>query len=229
MKFCEYKETIEEGDTAIIYVNINSMYAIEVNSLKANKNNETYENVFQTAYGALKVGSLVGIKFGTKIQLSRGWAYVLHPTCELWTLTLPHRTQIIYSLDISVALHELELRPGKVVVESGTGSGSLSHALARSIQPEGHLYTFDFHSNRVSLAEEEFRKHGLTDFVTVQQRDICKSGFDDGLKGKVDAVILDLPHPWEAIKHVPQIFKNSGNQLSFFYIITIFWHNQLLD
>lgn len=210
MSFKEYKEVISEGDTVIIYVSINSMYAIEVESFKKNKNNEMVENIFQTTYGALKVISLVGQKYGTKVQLSRGWAYVLHPTPELWTLTLPHRTQIIYSLDISVIIHQLELRPGHVVVESGTGSGSLSHALVRAVQPSGCLHTFDFHANRVLVAEEEFKKHDIGDFVRVQQRDVCKDGFGDEVKGKADAAFLDLPHPWEALSHVPQVFKPTG-------------------
>lgn len=211
MKFCEYKETIEQGDTVVLYVNVNSMYAIVVDPWIKNKKDETLENVFQTAYGALKVGSLIGKKFGTKIQLSRGWAYVLHPTCELWTLTLPHRTQILYSLDVGTVIHELQLRPGVRVAESGTGSGSLSHALIRAVQPTGRLHTFDFHLDRARLAEEEFRKHGVSDFVTVSHRDVCREGFD--LDDKMDAVFLDLPHPWEAIKHVPRILKSTTGKM----------------
>ena len=49
----------------------------------------------------------------------KGWLYLLHPSPELWTVTLPHRTQILYSTDISLIMMELELRPGSVVVESG--------------------------------------------------------------------------------------------------------------
>ncbi|KAL0276335.1 UNVERIFIED_CONTAM: hypothetical protein PYX00_003925 [Menopon gallinae] len=216
MSFRQYKAVISEGDTVILYININSMYAIEVESYRKNKNDQLVENIFQTTYGALKVTSLVGKKYGTKVQLSRGWAYVLHPTPELWTLTLPHRTQIIYSLDSSVIVHELELRPGHVVIESGTGSGSLSHSLIRTIQPSGHLYTFDFHSERVLVAKKEFENHDIGEFVTVQQRDVCKDGFGDDLVGRADAVFLDLPHPWEALTHVPKVFKDTGGRFCSF-------------
>ena len=49
----------------------------------------------------------------------KAWVCVVHPTPELWTLTLPHRTQIVYSVDISIVLLQLELRPGSVVCECG--------------------------------------------------------------------------------------------------------------
>lgn len=82
----------------------------------------------------------------------KNWVVILHPTPELWTLTLPHRTQILYSTDIAMITMELGLRPGSVVVESGTGSGSLSHAIVRTIAPSGHLYTFEFHQQRAEIA-----------------------------------------------------------------------------
>jgi tRNA A58 N-methylase Trm61 len=48
-----------------------------------------------------------------------GWVTLLHPTAELWTTSLPHRTQILYAADIATIVSHLELRPGSVVCESG--------------------------------------------------------------------------------------------------------------
>jgi tRNA (adenine57-N1/adenine58-N1)-methyltransferase len=75
---------------------------------------EEVENVFQTNYGAFKVQDLVGKKFGTKVAMTRGYGYALYPTPELWTKTLPHRTQILYATDISLILMQLELKPGSI-------------------------------------------------------------------------------------------------------------------
>ena len=100
---------------------------------------------------------------------------------------------------------QLELWPSSVVVESGTGSGSLSHALARTVAPRGHLHTFDFHAERVEKARAEFAEHGLGDLVTASHRDVCRDGF--GLENKVDAVFLDLPHPWEVVNHAKTAMK----------------------
>ena len=58
--------------------------------------------MFQTKYGSVRVMDLVGKKYGSRVSLSKGWGQVLYPTPELWTVTLPHRTQILYTPDISM-------------------------------------------------------------------------------------------------------------------------------
>ena len=57
----------------------------------------------------------------------KGWVYLLHPTPELWTVNLPHRTQILYSTDISMVILQLALKPGSIVVESGKHKVSLTY------------------------------------------------------------------------------------------------------
>ena len=66
-----------------------------------NKHGQSVPNTLQTIYGALNVMDLVGKKYGSKLQFTKGYGYVLPPSPETWTLTLPHRTQILYTPDIS--------------------------------------------------------------------------------------------------------------------------------
>lgn len=216
MSFLKPKEYIDEGDTIILYLSVNNMHAIDVYPSIKNKKGEMVEYVFQTTFGALKVKSLIGVKYGSKVELSRGWAHVLQPNPELWTQTLPHRTQIIYTPDISMILFQLEIRPGNVVIESGTGSGSLSHYFIRAVKPYGHLHTFDFHEARAEQAREEFKGHGIGDFVSVYHRDVCQYGFTDELNGKADAVFLDLPAPHLAVPHALKALKESGGRFCSF-------------
>lgn len=72
--------------------------------------------------------------------------------------------------------------------------------MMRTIAPNGHLHTFDFHAMRVDMAKEEFEKHGFgSGVVTVRHRDVCEGGFEP--VKDADAVFLDLPKPWLAVPH----------------------------
>lgn len=63
----------------------------------------------------------------------KGFIYLLRPSPELWTVSLPHRTQILYAPDMSFITMKLGLSPGACVFEAGTGSGSFTHFLARTV------------------------------------------------------------------------------------------------
>ncbi|XP_047508430.1 tRNA (adenine(58)-N(1))-methyltransferase catalytic subunit TRMT61A [Pieris napi] len=215
MSFKGYKEKIEDGDVVILYLS-NNLHAIEVCTEIKNKKGEMVENVYQTTFGALKVKNLIGIEYGSRVELSKGWGHVIQPTPELWSLTLPHRTQIIYTPDISMILLQLDLVPGSIVVEAGTGSGSLTHALIRRVKPNGHVYTFDFHDHRAKLAKEEFESHGIAEYVTAQHRDVLEKGFSEQVTGRADAVFLDLPKPWDGVPHAVDAIKAQGGRFCSF-------------
>ena len=199
MSFCKYKSHVEVGDTVVVYVNPRLMYSLKIKE----------KEVFQTRFGALRHDDIVGKPYGSKLACSKGYVHIMDMTPELWTITLPHRTQIIYGTDISFILIQLQLKPGSIVIEAGTGSGSLSHSIARTIAPNGRLFTFDFHKERADAAREEFTDHGLGQIIIVQHRDVCADGFIN-IDQSVDAVFLDLPHPWEAIESASSALKNGG-------------------
>ena len=96
------------------------------------------------------------------------------------------------------------------VVESGTGSGSLSTSIIRSILPNGHLFTYEFNQVRAERAREDFTKLGFmgSNLVTVTHRDVLSNGFilkneEEGTtlvgEDSIDAVFLDLPRPQDAV------------------------------
>ncbi|KNG51813.1 trna methyltransferase subunit gcd14 [Stemphylium lycopersici] len=64
---------------------------------------------------------------------SSGFAHLIPPTPETWTLSLPHRTQVVYTPDYSYILQRLRARPGDHIIEAGAGSGSFTHAAIRAV------------------------------------------------------------------------------------------------
>jgi tRNA (adenine57-N1/adenine58-N1)-methyltransferase len=194
---------IQPKDLVVVFEsfdNLNFVYA-EKDATFSNRNGVFSHNDF--------IGQSWGSKIRSQSHSGYGFLYLLKPTPELWARSLPHRTQIIHELDSSMIIFQLGLAPNMVMVESGTGSGALSHSALRTLAPHGHLHTFEFHHDRSVKAREEFENHNLSHLVTVHHRDVCKEGYGCFLDMmKVDAVVLDLPEPWLAIPHCP--IKQSG-------------------
>jgi len=196
MSFRKYKRYIEEGDLVAVHIGRDSIKPIVV----------VKDEVQVNKFGSFPHNDWIGKEYGSKAYSHKGFfVYLLHPTPELWTMILPHRTQILYIADISFISAYLDLKPGSRMIESGTGSGSFSHSIARTIAPTGHLFSFEYHEERVKIAQQEFTDHGISDLITLTHRDVCKDGF--GLTDTVNAVFLDLPAPWEAVGSAKQAFK----------------------
>lgn len=176
--------------------------------------------ILNNRHGHFHHDDLIGKKYGSKVfartsqsQGSRrpGWMYVLQPTAELWSTCVTQRTQIVQPSDQAIIISQLWLKGGSVVLESGTGSGIFTTALARVIAPSGHVHTFEFNEHRSKVAAKEFVRNGIgKDVVTVTHRDVCGEGFPRELDKKADAVFLDVPNPWLAIPHAKNALKAGG-------------------
>ncbi|KAH7909239.1 tRNA methyltransferase complex subunit Cpd1 [Hygrophoropsis aurantiaca] len=158
-------------------------------------------------FGHYRHADLIGVPYGSKVGSSngKGFIHVLRPTPELWTMALPHRTQILYLADIAFITSWLNIRRGSRVIEAGTGSGSFSHSVVRTIGSAGHLWSYEFHEVRAEKAREEFNRHGMADIVTLTHRNVCKDGFT--VTDTVDSVFLDLPAPWDAVEHAKKALR----------------------
>lgn len=188
--------TVGEGDVVIVWMTRENMVPLRI----------TAGQELNNKFGVFKHSDIIGLPYGTKVpsHSGRGFVYILRPTPELWTLSLPHRTQILYLADIAFIVNSLDIRPGSSVIEAGTGSGSFSHSVARTIGNTGHLYSFEFHQERAAKARDEFARHGMT-MVHLEHRNVCQQGF--ALCDAVDSVFLDLPAPWDAVPHAKIAMK----------------------
>ena len=179
---------------------------------------------FETRFGRFSHDDVLGRPLGGRVyardggsaRRSRGgFVEVLRWTPELWTRALRHRTQILYFADCAAIVAQLGLRPGAVVIESGTGSGSLTAALARAVAPHGRVHSFDFNAGRAAAAAADVAALGLASVVTPRQGDAC-AGFGRDLDGTADAVFLDLPSPWDALPHAHAALKPANGAVCCF-------------
>jgi len=135
---------IAPGDLVVVYEGHDAMRPLAV----------APGSVLRCKHGAFPHAAWVGLPFGARVTGSdgRGWLLLLRPTPSLWTRVLRHRTQILYTPDIATIVALLGLAPGRVVLESGTGSGSLTTSLARAVAPSGRVFSFEFHAQRAEAA-----------------------------------------------------------------------------
>jgi tRNA (adenine57-N1/adenine58-N1)-methyltransferase len=208
-----YQATIKAGDLVVIMESFDKLtfaYA-EDGGVYCNRN------------GHFRHADFIGKPYGCKIRSHNnrgyGFCYLLKPTPELWARSLNHRTQIVHELDQSQIIFQLYIQPNMTVVESGTGSGAMSHSIMRTIAPHGMLHTYEFNAHRAETARQEFKNNGVSHLVETHHKDVCggakeQGGFD--LPGQtVDAAFLDLPEPWLAVPHAAFILKANGRIASY--------------
>jgi len=199
------KNVIKDGDLVVMYERHDSLDHMYV------KKGE----ILQNRFGKFYHDDIIGKPFGSMINsfYDNGYLYVLRPTPELWCNAVRTRTQIINELDSSIIIFQLDIFPGSVVVESGTGSGCMTCALARTVSPNGHVHTFEYNAVRAETARQEFLMLGVSHLVSVTCHDVCgkldpaTAGFPGVAPNSVDAVMLDLPEPWHAVTHAKRVLK----------------------
>ncbi|MBN1248230.1 MAG: tRNA (adenine-N1)-methyltransferase [Anaerolineae bacterium] len=162
---------------------------------------------FQTHHGVLSLDDVIGRRWGDSIDTHLGYTYLLlPPSLDDLIRNIKRATQIIYPKEIGYMLMKMNIGPGSRVLEAGTGSGGLTLALARMVQPHGHVYSYEARPEIQAVAQGNIERLGLSVHVTFYERDI-EAGFDeDG----VDAAILDVREPWLYLSQVHAALKGGG-------------------
>eukprot|EP00811_Abedinium_folium_P037309 NODE_9936_length_1389_cov_7.797147.p1 GENE.NODE_9936_length_1389_cov_7.797147~~NODE_9936_length_1389_cov_7.797147.p1 ORF type:complete len:374 (+),score=69.81 NODE_9936_length_1389_cov_7.797147:92-1123(+) len=165
--------------------------------------------------GSFGHDSIIGMPYGARIRDRKDrWVLLLRLSPELISRSMPRLTQILYENDIDLILTLLDIRPGKVIIESGTGTGSLSVSLATALRPGGKLHTFEFHEGRHDAAVLGFADYGLSDVIVARHGSAYETGCFESA-GAVDGVFFDLPQPWLAVPHIQQNLVGGGRLVSF--------------
>ena len=162
---------------------------------------------FHTHSGVLAHDDLLGAVEGSSFRSSRGSAMLaIRPTLADFVLKMPRGAQVIYPKDLGPILMLADIFPGARVLESGVGSGALSMTLVRAgAVVHGYELREDF-ANRAVKNVGTFLGEQALERYTVEQRDVYQ-GIDEV---DLDRVILDLPEPWQAVKHAARAMHRGG-------------------
>jgi len=164
-------------------------------------------NKLETHRGIIYHDDLIGKPWGSQVYTHQERIYLLvQPSLGDILRDLKRNTQIMYPKDIGFILISMGIGPGVHVLEAGTGSGSLTTALAWAVGPQGRVTTYEAKPEIQKLAVKNLERLGLDDRVTFKIRDI-DLGFDE--QG-VDALFLDVQNPHDYIGQVRQALKPGG-------------------
>jgi tRNA (adenine57-N1/adenine58-N1)-methyltransferase len=162
---------------------------------------------FQTHRGVLQHDDLIGKPWGTQVFSHMGSPFfLLQPSLADLLIDLPRNSQILYPKDIGFILVTMGIVPGMRVMEAGTGSGSMTIALAAVVGETGHVYSYEQREDMQNLARKNLERVGLADRVDFILRDI-QQGFD---QANVDAFFLDVPNPYDYIPQIRSAIKPGG-------------------
>jgi tRNA (adenine57-N1/adenine58-N1)-methyltransferase len=162
---------------------------------------------FETHRGILQHDDLIGKPWGTQVFSHIGAPfYLLQPSLADLLVDLPRTTQILYPKDIGFILVTMGVGPGQKVLEAGTGSGSMTTALAYAIGDEGRVISYEVKEDVQNLARKNLTRFGLESRVDFKLRDI-QQGADET---DADSFFLDVPNPYDYTAQVRAALKPGG-------------------
>lgn len=161
----------------------------------------------QTHRGELLHNDLIGLSWGSEVLSHKGRPFfLLQPSFADLLIDTPRATQILYPKDIGFILLSLDIRPGKKIIEAGTGSGALTCALANAVGDEGIVFSYEVRKDTQNLAKKNLARLDLLHRVNLINSDIA-DGFNEE---NVDAIFLDVPDPHNYVHHTHKALKPGG-------------------
>jgi tRNA (adenine57-N1/adenine58-N1)-methyltransferase len=168
---------------------------------------------FHSHAGVLRHDDLLGHDEGCTVRTSLGARLVaVRPTLGEYVLEMPRGAQVIYPKDLGPILMLADVFPGARILESGVGSGALTMTLLRAVGATGHVTGYELRddfANRARRNVEGFLGSAVP--LHVEVRDVYE-GID---LEDLDRILLDLPEPWQVVKHAEAALRAGGILLAY--------------
>jgi tRNA (adenine57-N1/adenine58-N1)-methyltransferase len=171
---------------------------------------ESREAVPVEGLGVVNPARFQGMEGRKVIVAGRPFLVLRATTLDLLS-SLRREAQTIGPKDIASLLLNADVRPGSRVVEGGSGTGSLTLALARAVGPTGSVVSYDLRPAALEAARRNLRHAGLESVVEFREGDVRSTISERD----VDAVFLDIPDPWAAVPSAWEALRPGGHLASF--------------
>lgn len=157
---------------------------------------------FHSHSGVVEHDELIGRPEGITVRTSGGAKLTaFRPTLADFVLKMKRGAQVVYPKDVALILVHADVFPGATVLEAGSGSGSLTLALARAVGEGGRVISYelreDHHAQAVANVAAWYEGAGhKPENLELRVGDVFSDVDDDVV---ADRMVLDLPEPWHAV------------------------------
>ena len=156
--------------------------------------------------GAVDSDKLATVQFGSIVKIAGKEFTVLKATLPDLLVCLKRGAQIILPKDSAQIIMGCAIGPGTRVLEVGTGSGSLTLALAYYVGESGKVITYESNPKHAKGAWGNISASGMADRVEMRETDAATCNETDSY----DAAVMDMPEPWQILEKVTVALKAGG-------------------
>jgi len=157
--------------------------------------------------GVVNGNALCESSFGDTMVIGGRQFTILKPSVKDLLGIIERRAQVIIPKDGFMIPFYLDIGHGSKVIEGGVGSGALTVVLLKAVGPTGKVYSYE---TRKDFADIARRNVALSDNEAAWELkidDICTAKLETG----VDAAVLDIPNPWDAIENIVNAIGIGGH------------------
>lgn len=157
--------------------------------------------------GVIDGDRLCSSSFGDRMDVGGRRFTILRPSVRDLLSVIERRAQIISPKDSFLIPLHLDLSSGSRVVEGGVGSGALTLVLLKAVSPEGTVTSYELREDHAEVARRNVEMSGLGGRWELRMGDVCTAELPQG----VDAVVLDMPNPWDALPNAVRALRAGGH------------------
>ena len=157
--------------------------------------------------GVINGDAVCDSSFGSRLKVGGREFVLTTPSAKDILGMIERRAQVIIPKDSFVIPLHLDLGCGGRVIEGGLGSGALTLVLLKAVAPEGRVYSYETREDFASVAKRNISLSENSPCWELKLEDVCTAK----LESDVDAVMLDIPNPWDAIDNAVSALRHGGH------------------
>ena len=157
--------------------------------------------------GVIDGTALCSSSYGDTVKIGGREFVVLQPSLKDLLGMIERRAQIMIPKDSFIVPMHLDIGCGSTVIEGGVGSGAMTLVLLKAIAPEGKVYSYEVRQDYADIARRNVSLSDLQSCWELKVGDICTDNLEHG----VDAAVIDIPNPWDALENVVRSLRVGGH------------------